>query len=197
MTLSLILSLLGFAIASTFTPGPNSVMIIASCTNHGYRRTLPHIFGVSAGAFCVILSTGFGLGQLLLSNPILHVTFKIISAAYLLYLAHKIATAAPSTLGQAQSKPFTSWQAALFQIVNPKLWAAALTLVTFYMPSGTLPVILTVATLFAGVMLIANLGWGGLGTLLSPWLAKGRRQSRFNAASALLLIASILLAFKA
>ncbi len=197
MTLSLLLSLIGFAAASTFTPGPNSVMIIASCANFGYRRTLPHIFGVSAGALCVILATGFGLGQLILGNPTLHTVFKVVSAAYLLYLGYKIATAAPRASSTSTAKPFTAWQAALFQIVNPKLWAAALTLATFYMPGGTLPVILTVATLFATIMLTANLSWGALGALLTPWLSIGKRQHRFNIASALLLIGSLALAFTA
>ena len=32
-----------------FTPGPNNIMVTASGVNFGFRRTLPHILGVSSG----------------------------------------------------------------------------------------------------------------------------------------------------
>lgn len=34
-----------FAFVSTFTPGPNNIMLMTSGANVGYRRTLPHMSG--------------------------------------------------------------------------------------------------------------------------------------------------------
>ena len=38
-----------FALVTTITPGPNNTMLLASGVNFGFRRTLPHLFGISAG----------------------------------------------------------------------------------------------------------------------------------------------------
>jgi threonine/homoserine/homoserine lactone efflux protein len=38
-----------FAFATSFTPGPNVVMLAASGANYGFRSTLPHISGISIG----------------------------------------------------------------------------------------------------------------------------------------------------
>ena len=47
------LSLLGplalFALVSSITPGPNNVMLATSGLNFGFRRTIPHLLGVSIG----------------------------------------------------------------------------------------------------------------------------------------------------
>ena len=37
------------AASSAFTPGPNNALVAASGVNFGYRRTLPHIFGIALG----------------------------------------------------------------------------------------------------------------------------------------------------
>ena len=38
-----------FSLASSITPGPNNVMLMASGANYGLRRTLPHMLGISIG----------------------------------------------------------------------------------------------------------------------------------------------------
>src|SRR5579862_4419927 len=52
-----------FALVTTITPGPNNTMLLASGVNFGFRRTLPHILGISAGVALLMLSVGFGLGE--------------------------------------------------------------------------------------------------------------------------------------
>jgi threonine/homoserine/homoserine lactone efflux protein len=38
-----------FAFATSFTPGPNNMMLLASGVNYGFRRTIPHMLGISVG----------------------------------------------------------------------------------------------------------------------------------------------------
>jgi len=57
-----------FAIATSITPGPNNIMLLASGVNFGLRRTLPHTLGISIGFCVLLLSVGFGLG--FLSHPV-------------------------------------------------------------------------------------------------------------------------------
>jgi len=49
MSTDSLLALLGIILASTWTPGPNNMMLAASGVNYGFRATTPHIFGVALG----------------------------------------------------------------------------------------------------------------------------------------------------
>ena len=49
MNTDAIAALAGLAVAMTWTPGPNNVMLAASGANFGWRRTVPHAMGVSFG----------------------------------------------------------------------------------------------------------------------------------------------------
>src|SRR6202012_3804589 len=81
-----------FALVTTITPGPNNTMLLASGVNFGFRRTLPHILGISAGVALLMLSVGFGLGEAFHRWPLLYTVLETASVFYLLYLAWKIAT---------------------------------------------------------------------------------------------------------
>ena len=49
-----------FATIAAFTPGPNNIMLAASGVNFGLRRSLPHIFGITAGFLSVVIAAAFG-----------------------------------------------------------------------------------------------------------------------------------------
>ncbi|MEY5029456.1 MAG: hypothetical protein RLZ63_1771 [Pseudomonadota bacterium] len=64
--LSLWLSMAGFAVATSITPGPNNTMLLASGVNFGFRATLPHALGINLGGLVLWVAVGLGLGQLFL-----------------------------------------------------------------------------------------------------------------------------------
>ena len=78
---------------AAFTPGPNNVMLAASGANFGFRRTLPHIFGILVGFCSLVVAAGLGLATLFAMMPWLYDVLKIISVLFLLYLAWKIGSA--------------------------------------------------------------------------------------------------------
>ena len=49
MNIEIVTALIAFAFASSITPGPNNLMLLASGANYGVRRTVPHMLGVSLG----------------------------------------------------------------------------------------------------------------------------------------------------
>ena len=119
MSFELILPLLLFSISMTITPGPNNVMVTASGVNFGYKKTLPHILGITFGFPVMIVLIGLGLGSVFKSFPVIHHILKYIGATYLLYLAWKIATFSNVNNNGDRNKPFTFWQAVIFQWINP------------------------------------------------------------------------------
>ncbi|PTT92375.1 lysine transporter LysE [Pelomonas sp. HMWF004] len=189
-TSATLLALTGFAFVTSITPGPNNLMLLASGTNFGWRRSLPHLLGISFGFGVMLTLVGLGLGDVFTRLPALHDGLKWASLAYLLYLAFKVATAAPPGGGDAsgQARPMGFGAAALFQFVNPKAWAMALTAVTAYSGLG-------VAALTA-VFVLVNLpccgSWAVLGEQMRRWLHKPRALQAFNWGAATLMVASVL-----
>ena len=49
MPLDVFLALVGFSFVSSITPGPNNIMLLTSGVNFGFRKTIPHMFGIGIG----------------------------------------------------------------------------------------------------------------------------------------------------
>jgi threonine/homoserine/homoserine lactone efflux protein len=191
MSPEILSALLLFAFATSVTPGPNNLMLMASGANYGFRRTVPHMLGISIGHMLMVVVLGLGLAQVFATWPVAHDVLKVVSVAYMLYLAWRIATAAPPGEAQATGRPFTFLEAAAFQWVNPKAWAMALTAVSVYAPGQTLAAVVIVAAAFAAVNLPSVSVWTALGTQLRRWLTTATRLRRFNMAMAALLVLSL------
>lgn len=191
MTSAILTALLGFAFVTTVTPGPNNLMLMASGANFGFRRTVPHMLGIAGGVSLMALLVGLGLMALFEAVPALSGILKVVSVLYLLWLAYKIATAAPIEARDAKARPMTLMQAAAFQWVNPKAWAMCLSAITIYAPDRTLLSVGIVAGAFAMVSLPAISVWAWLGTIIRQWLSSPRRLQVFNLTMAALLVASM------
>ncbi|NOC83622.1 LysE family translocator [Ruegeria sp. HKCCD6428] len=191
MTYDILLALIAFAFVTSITPGPNNLMLMASGANFGFRRSIPHMLGIGLGFTLMVLLVGAGLVQVFDRYPVSYSVLKVVSVIYLLYLAWKIAHAAPATGDLAAGTPMTFLQAAAFQWVNPKAWAMALTATTAYTPSQTLHAIALVALVFGAVNLPSVSTWTFLGQQTSRVLTNPRRLVAFNWTMAVLLVASL------
>ena len=196
MTLDILLSLMAFAFVSSITPGPNNVMLLASGTNFGLRRTVPHMLGIALGFGVMVIGVGAGLIQLFEVYPTSYLVMQILSALYLTYLAWKIAHAKPLSdeagTKAAEGKPLTFLQAAAFQWVNPKALGMAITAITTFAPKelGFLGIVM-VACVFSCVNLPSVTTWAVLGTQMKRFLSNPRRLRVFNIASAITLLACL------
>lgn len=191
MTYDLISALVLFAFVSSITPGPNNLMLMASGANFGFRRTIPHMLGINLGFVFMCMVVGVGLAQVFEAYPVSYTILKVLSVGYLLWLAWKIAHAAPIQSRDAAGQPMTMLQAAAFQWVNPKAWAMVLTAISVYTPDQTVRMVVLVSLIFAAVNLPSIGTWTVLGQQLARFLTSPRRLVAFNWSMAALLIASL------
>ncbi len=191
--LGLILPVTVFGVSTLCTPGPNNVMLTASGVNFGFRRSIPHMMGITIGFALMNLAVGLGLGGVFEANPRLHLALKYVSVIYLLYLAWKIATANAVKEGAVVASPFTFIQAAAFQWVNPKAWAICIGAVaTFTTVGGDLVgEVVLMSLIFLLVSVPSTSSWAYFGTLIARYLKSPQHLRRFNWAMAALLVLSL------
>lgn len=191
--MELFLAVLFFAFSTTITPGPNNVMIMSSGVNYGIKASLPHWLGICLGFPLMVLVVGLGFGVVFERLPHLHQLIKVLGVLYLLWLAWQIATAQPKAIEQGKSKPFSFFQAALFQWVNGKAWVMATGAVAaFTTVSGVYW--LEVSIITAAFLLVAFPcvgAWLLFGAALRVVLTKPLFQRIFNICMALILALSI------
>ncbi|WP_322047736.1 LysE family translocator [Paraburkholderia sp. J67] len=172
-----------FSIPLTLSPGPNNLMMTANCARFGYRRTLPSLAGVSAGVIALFLLVALGLGGVLIEHPQLHIALKAVGSAYILYLSWRLFSARGSASGaEAGERPVTFSQAALLQIVNPKIWLLALAACSTFLPlTGHFVADATILALTLGVIFFpCNSLWALFGLLMRQAL-RGRSLQRVMA----------------
>lgn len=181
-----------FAFATSITPGPNNIMLAASGVNFGFARTVPHLFGVSAGFALLALLCALGLGAFILALPAAHLSLKILGSVYLLYYAWQLRALSLDNREAATAQPMSFGAAALFQFANPKAWVMAVTGAAAFMPTGQ-PVAaaaLLLSTVFAGVNLPCIAAWALLGALLRKALADPAQLRLFSMALVVLTVYS-------
>jgi len=192
MSLSLLLAFSAFAFVTSITPGPNNVMVLASGVNFGFRKTVPHIAGISLGFMVLVLAVGFGCGGLFEAYPVLYTILRYAGAAYLLYLAWGIARSGPMSTGETSGRPMSFLQAAAFQWINPKAWVMAVGAITAYVPHENFFInVIVIAAVFAVVNAPSVSSWAMFGVVLRRYLSDPKAVRVFNAVMALLLVASL------
>jgi threonine/homoserine/homoserine lactone efflux protein len=182
-----------FAAAVTLTPGPNVVLVTASAANFGFRRTIPQILGITFGFGTMVLATGLGLAGVVHAEPRLHMALKYAGAAYLLYLAWRIARADAAS-ASARARPINFIEATLFTWMNPKAWVSALGAAAAFTTVGgdVLWESFVIAVVLAAFCLLSAAAWAGFGTVIGRYLANPRARIAFNWSMAGLLVLSLI-----
>ena len=193
MSHSLLIAFVMFATVMFFTPGPNNIMLLSSGLTYGFRRTIPHIAGITIGFAFMVATVGLGLGTVFLAYPILQTILKYAGAAYLIYLAAAIALSGPAKSGEEKGRgPMTFWGAAMFQWINAKGWVIVIGTITAYAAIARFPIniaIQTVISLIVGT--VSTVVWALFGSALRPVLTSERLVRAFNILMAVLLLASL------
>jgi threonine/homoserine/homoserine lactone efflux protein len=189
----MLLALVTFCLVATITPGPNNMMLLSSGASFGLRRTVPHILGISAGCAVMVLIVGWSVGSVAQQLPAFYTALQIVSAAYLLWLAWRIATSdAPGQSG-SRARPMNALEAAAFQWVNPKAWAMVLGAVTSFARPDRMMLdvpLIALVLILTGVPCITL--WAGSGSALKRFLSEPAALRTFNYGMAALLVVSIL-----
>ncbi len=192
MRLDVFLALVVFCVVAGATPGPNNMMLMASGVNFGVRRTLPHLAGVVLGFALMVGLVGVGLASIFAAAPWALPAMRWAGAAYLLWLAFRIARSGAAGEGGAAPRPLGFLGAAAFQWINPKGWVMAVSALTTYAVDPSYARTVAVVALTCLVVAIPCSGvWVLFGASLRRLLADPRRARAFNWTMAGLLVVSI------
>lgn len=208
MQLSVFFALTAYACATTFSPGPNNVLLLSSTGQYGFKKCLPLMRGIWTGLITVMLICGFGckfLGDLI---PSIERYARFAGAAYILWLGYKTLTrrSTPDTDASAGAesasssdlpggdtpatqtkKPLGFANGFLLQFLNVKILMLGIAAYcSFVLPHGTtVPATLIFAVTMAACAATGNLIWATAGSLLFP--VYSRHYRIFNGIMALLL----------
>ena len=130
---NLFIALISFYFVMYVTPGPNNAMVLTSGIKFGYIKTIPHMSGITIGHVLQVILVCVGLGKLFEMFPQIQNFLKIICALYLLYLGYKI-IGSFSKIKEDDSRPLKFYEAALFQLVNPKAWTISTMVASGFLP---------------------------------------------------------------
>ena len=193
MSQQLFIAFVVFATVMYFTPGPNNVMLLSSGLTYGFRRTLPHVAGITIGFAFMIGAVGLGLGTIFISYPVLQTILKYAGVAYLVYLAAAIAMSGPVKPDRDNRRgPMTFWGAAMFQWINVKGWVMVIGTITAYAGIARFPWNITIQVMLSLLLgVVSCSAWALFGSALRPLLTSPRAIRAFNIVMAVLLLASL------
>ena len=180
-----------YSFVMSITPGPNNVMLTASGAAFGFRRTIPHMLGISAGFGVELLAVCAGLGAVFTRWPELQTGLRWVGALYLLYLGVRMLGSGPAKSDLSQ-RPVTFVEAAVFQFLNPKAWVMTITAATLFLPHEV--GVLAAGAYMLAVMVVMNFPciavWALFGSSLRRFLERPASRMGFNAAMAVALTAT-------
>ena len=194
MTRDQIVAFALFSVVAAGTPGPSNALLTATGARVGVLRGLPALLGVALGMGTMMFLVALGLGAVILESPIVLTVARWCGAAFLLWLAWKIATAGPAGPA-AQGRPIGLVGAAAFQWVNPKAWLVCASAAATFLDRGAEGALGQSAALgltFVLATLPSCLPWLAFGAVLQRTLRSERAARLFNVAMGVLLAASVI-----
>jgi threonine/homoserine/homoserine lactone efflux protein len=195
MTSEQAVAFLIFAVVAAGTPGPSNLLLTATGASVGVLRGFPALLGVSVGMGVMMFAVAFGLGSAVVANPTALRALNWVGAAFLLWLAWKIATAAGGA-SVAGGRPVGFTGAAAFQWVNPKSWLVCASAAGTYLHAGSGSA-WAQATALGGLFVLASLPccfvWLAFGASAQRLLRTPRARRLFNIAMGVLLGGSVVM----
>lgn len=120
MTPTLLSAFWTYTLITAMTPGPNNILALSSATTHGFRQSTRVLAGMSLGFLIVmLLCAGISFSLAVIDPAAVHL-LSWAGAAYIVWLAWKIATS-PTKEDGLQTKPISFWASFALQFVNVKI----------------------------------------------------------------------------
>ena len=161
-----------FAASQVGTPGPANMALLATGARYGFRAALPFVAGVAFGKQLIIWPIGFGLMELSARAPWLFEGLKYLSAAYIIWLAWKVANLRLSQSHTTDRAP--GFAAGLIvHPLNPKAWALIVGGFTAFVSPDTpsLTATVTIAAVLFACQLILHPIWAFAGDRIAKTVA--------------------------
>ena len=160
------LNLIIYMIVMAVTPGPNTLLSMANAASCGLRRGVRLNWGMLAGISIVTAVSFIASKALYAVIPSAETALKAIGAAYLVYLAVRMAL--KDGMGRS-GEGCTFIEGMLLQLVNVKVYLLALTAISSYimpMVAGE-GVKIALSSLIPLVCFVCGLVWAAGGVVIS------------------------------
>ena len=160
-------SLLVFVLLMVGTPGPANMLAMIGGARLGLRECLGFIAGLTVGKIGVNVLFGVGFGLLLAENARLLLALKLVSAAYLAWLAVQSWTPQVQD-GRDARKGLRFREGLIVHPLNPKAWVMSLLAWTQFAPElgDFWQQMLVVCTTFAACQIMTHTAWCYLGAVI-------------------------------
>ena len=190
---ALILALTSYYVVMFITPGPNNTMLTISGIKFGFKRTIPHIFGVTFGFTSVVFALTIGLVNVFKLFPIIQTILKYLGSLFLIYLAYKISFSKASS-EKKNENPISFLDTFIFQFLNPKGVLIGIIIVSTYVEYGENYLnYATQVVLFAFVVSLSSITfWTFVGKYLRKFATNEKFIKYFNYVMSVLLLLSII-----
>ena len=184
------------AIVVMGSPGPSTMSVTAVGAAFGLRRSIGYFSGLVAGTIAVLVAVATGVVSLLLSVPHAAPVLVAASAAYIFYLAYRIATAPPLSklCGDIAAPSFAGGFA--LAIANPKAYVAiAAVFAGTTLADDPAPDALLKTTILAVMIVAIHMAWLLAGTVFSRVFYDPVYARIANAVFAVTLVVTAAIAF--
>lgn len=191
--------MLTFAFAVLFliiTPGPGVLSLAGVGSAFGYRDGARYLIGLFIGTNLVCVAVITGLAAVMLAEPRIRTIFSLASAAYLAWLAFRIAFAGSRIAFIERTRPPGIRGGILLQAINPKAYAVNTALFSGFAFMADAPMIeMTLKLLILNTMWLAiHVLWLWAGVTLRRLDLPARRQRVINIAMAVSMLFVVALA---
>ncbi|TIL65326.1 LysE family translocator [Mesorhizobium sp.] len=175
------------------SPGPATISVTAVGAAFGLRGSLRYASGIILGTVAVLLVVATGITAMLTSVPTLTPLLAVASAAYILYLAFKIATAPPLAARSGGAARPTFLGGILLAVANPKACVAIAAVFAGTSSAGELDAGLRLAVL-ASMIVTIHVLWLRAGAAFARFLRKPLASRVINLTFAATLVLTTALA---
>ena len=178
------------------TPGPGVLTTAGVGSGFGFRAGLRFLAGLFIGTNLVALAVVSGLAATLFAVPYLRLALTVASAAYLVYLAGRIALTGSRVAFIRAETPLGVTNGVLLQFINPKAYAVNTFLFSGFpiWPESLLTETLIKFAIINAVWIPVHLAWLTAGVTLHRLDLPQRTQRRINAAMAASMLVVVALA---
>jgi threonine/homoserine/homoserine lactone efflux protein len=184
-------------IALTGSPGPATLGLAAAGAAFGVRRSLGLLTGILVGVLIVMMVTATGLTGLILAQPGLGPIVSALAAGYMLYLAYRIGVAPLPSESSGSGRPPGFVPGLFLGFGNPKAYAAMAALFSGFVLVRDRPVadVAAKTAILVAIMVVVDWVWLLVGSALTRSFRRPALGRAINIAFAVLLVASVGLAF--
>jgi threonine/homoserine/homoserine lactone efflux protein len=183
MTFSSFILFAAVYFAAVATPGPGIAALIARVLGQGLRGVAPFIAGYFVGDMIWLTAAATGLGLIAKTFADVFVAIKFAGAAYLLYLAWRMATS-PALVDAAPTAATRGWRAFLgslsLTLGNPKVMVFFISIMPLVVDLRTLTALaLFELAVVCGIVIFSTLALYALAANRARRLLRSTRAMRF------------------